>query len=475
MAIKDNREFIEILEKTGDVVRIKQEVDWDLEVGAIARRTCEMNGPAPFFDKLKDYPEGYRIFAMPLATYRRVAIALGLDPDTSPRAIQAEYRNRIQHPIKPVVVNDAPCKEKIIQGEDVNLFQFPVPMVHEGDGGRYIGTWHGVVVKDPDSDWTNWGMYRLMTIDRRYMSGLCAPYSHQWRIIKSKYMPGENVPFAVFIGADPLCSLVSSGPFGRRSEVDYAGALRKEPVELVKCETNDLLVPAHAEIILEGEIVPHARAEEGPFGEFTGYSSDPRSPKLLYKIHAITHRNNPILTMSCPGIPTCDSAIAQSLHLAVLFERLLTRHGIPYTGVWVPPQAETFIVVVGVKTIYPNIATLINNIIASAQTVTNQVIVVDEDVDVFNLDQVLHALSTKCHPVRGIRVSDQQVMVLTLEPYLSPEERRTGRDARVVFDCTWPLDWPRETSVPRRISFNEAYPEAVKSKVEQNWHDYGFE
>lgn len=476
MAFNDNRGFIEALEKSNDVVPIKQEVDWDLEVGAIARRACERMGPAPFFEKIKDYPEGYRIFANPLATYRRLAIAMGLDPDTSPRTIQEEYGNRIRQPIKPVVVKDAPCKENMMLEAEVDVHRLPIPMVHEGDGGRYIGTWHGVVVKDPDTDWTNWGMYRVMVLNRRYMSGLCAPYSHQWRIIQSKYVPkGQNVPFAIFIGADPLSSLVSSGAFGRRNEADFAGALRQTPVELVKCETNDLLVPAHAEIILEGEILLNIRAEEGPFGEFTGYSSDPRSPKMLYKVNAITYRNNPIVTVSCPGIPTCDSSIVESLGHAVLFERLLSRHGIPFTGVYIPPQTVGFLVIVGVKTVYPYIATLIGNIIASAQTVTNQVIVVDEDVDVFNLDQVLHALATKCHPIRGIRVSDQEVNIQTLAPYLSPEERSTRRDARVVFDCTWPLEWSRDTAVPRRISFNEAYPDAIKAKVEQSWRDYGFE
>jgi 4-hydroxy-3-polyprenylbenzoate decarboxylase len=313
-----------------------------------------------------------------------------------------------------------------------------------------------------------------MINSERYMSGLCPPYSHQWQIIRKHSLKSTRVPFAIFSGADPLSSFVCAGAYGRRSEADYAGALRKAPVELIKCETNDLFVPAHAEIILEGEILLDASAEEGPFGEFTGYSSDPRSPKLLYRVDGITHRNNPILTMSCPGIPTDDSAITQSLKHAELFERLLRKHGVPFTGVYVPPQAETFLAIVGVKTIYPNIATLIGNVIASAQTVTNQVIVVDEDVDVFNMDQVLHALFTKCHPIRGITASDKQVMILTLAPYLSPDERSKGLDARVVFDCTWPLEWPKETSVPRRVSFNEAYPDEIKSRVEQNWQNYGF-
>jgi 4-hydroxy-3-polyprenylbenzoate decarboxylase len=171
MAFKDNRQFIAALEATGDAVRIEQEVDWDLEAGAIVRRTCELGGPAPLFEKIKDYPPGYRIFGASLASLRRWVVALGLNPGTSLKDIQAEYQRRVDHPIKPVMVKDAPCKHNIILGDKVDVFRFPAPMIHEGDGGRYIGTWHMIVAKDLDSDWTNWAMHRLMVVNGRYPGG----------------------------------------------------------------------------------------------------------------------------------------------------------------------------------------------------------------------------------------------------------------------------------------------------------------
>ena len=201
MAFKDLREFIRTLEKTGDVVHIEQEVDWDQEAGAISRRVCEMSGPALMFDKVKDYPEGYRIFAGSLATYSRVAIALGLPPNTPVKDIFAEYERRNEHPIKPVIVKDGTCKENIMLGDDVDLYTFPAPMVHTGDGGRYIGTWDIVISKDPDSDWTNWGMYRFMVYNKRYLAGFPRLNSQMGLVLHQKFAAHNKLmPMALVVG-----------------------------------------------------------------------------------------------------------------------------------------------------------------------------------------------------------------------------------------------------------------------------------
>ncbi len=476
MAFKDNRDFIAALEESGDVVRIKQEVDWDLEAGAIIRHACEMRQPAPFFEKIKDYPEGYRIFGSPLATERRLAVALGLSPDMAYQQIRAEYERRLQNPVKPVVVKDAPCKENVILGDKVDLFQFPAPMVHEGDGGRYIGTWHGIICTDPTRDWTNWGMYRLMIFNPRYLTGICDAYTHQWAIFSRAYLPKkQNMPVAIAIGLDPICSMVSgSRAFGSRNEADYAGALRQEPVELVKCETNDLLVPAHAEIVLEGELLISERAAEGPFGEYTGYRSEPRADRYVYRINAITHRNDPILTMTCMGTPVTSDTQIRSMDHEILIKRLLRRHRIPVTDVHVPLESATLMAVVGVRPTYSNIANHIGNMFNASMLGAYKVIVVEDDVDVFNMAEVIHALASKCHPTRQIKLYDQVVDPSPLNPFLSPEERKWQTGARAVFDCTWPVEWPRETAVPPRMSFKEAYPEELKERVIQNWSNYGF-
>ncbi|MBW2016486.1 MAG: UbiD family decarboxylase, partial [Deltaproteobacteria bacterium] len=149
---KDNREFINLLKKYGDLVTVEQEVDWDLEMGAIVRRVCEKKLPSPYFKKIKDYP-GFEALGAPLATYRRLAIAMGLGSDASIPEIAEEYvRRTTAEPIPPVLIDrkDAPCKDNILMGEEADLFKLPAPMVHDGDGGRYLATWHFVVSKDPE-------------------------------------------------------------------------------------------------------------------------------------------------------------------------------------------------------------------------------------------------------------------------------------------------------------------------------------
>jgi len=476
MAFKDNRDFIEALSKTGDVVPIKQEIDWDLEVGAIVRKANERREAAPFFEKIKDYPDGFRIFGSPLATERRLAVSMGLSPDSTGllRNIQEEYERRVRSRIKPVVVSKASCKENVLVGDDVDLFLFPAPMIHEGDGGRYLGSWHMVITRDLDSDWVNWGMYRLMVYNRRILTSICESYSHL-HAIKAKYeYQKKPMPVAIAIGADPISSFAAATQLGiGRSEADFASALRQEPVELIKCETNDLFVPAHAEIVLEGELVQGTKIAEGPFGEYTGYRSNPRERQIAYKINAITYRNNPIVTMSCMGMPVDDSAIVVGLTTQSAIKRHLQRHGVPVTNVYVPPETGSYLVIVGVKPNYCNTASVIANTIFSTSRATFKVIIVDADVDVFDLNQVLHAFATKCHPVRGIRVSDREAST-QLTPYLSADEKKWRKGASVAFDCTWPFEWSKESEVPVRISFEEAYPEEVKQKVTQNWTTYGF-
>src|SRR3989304_3954302 len=271
MAFKDNREFIKALDKTKDVVHINQEIDWDLEAGAVVRRTNELRGPAALFENIKGFPQGYRIFGAPLATYRRLAISMGLPPETPVRALHEEYDRRMKKPIKPVIVKDGPCKENILLGDDVDLYRFPAPTIHDGDGGRYIGTWHLVINNDPDSDWSNWGLYRVVIHDKRHLTGLIVHDINQSGVIFfNKYVSkNKPMPVAIAIGPDPLCVAVAADPIAMNlSEVDYAGGLRQEPGEMGKCETSDLMVPAYSEIVIEGEMLPDVMVQEGPFGEY---------------------------------------------------------------------------------------------------------------------------------------------------------------------------------------------------------------
>lgn len=473
---KDNRTYIDALMKTGDCVVVNEEVDWDLEMGAIVRRICERKSPAAYFKKIKDYP-GFEALGAPMATYRRLAVALGLDPTAAIPEVQAEYLKRTStQPVKPVVVDkkNAPCKDIILQGDEANLLNLPAPMVHDGDGGRYISTWHFVVAKDLDTDFVNWGMYRQMLFDEKTMVGPVLPFSDMGKMFYNKYAPKNMpMPFATVISPDPLSAIASSAP-SPLPEAEFTGMLMGEPVELVKCETCDLYVPAHAEIIIEGVVIPGVTIEEAPFGEYTGYRTSPRDKRTVYRVKAITMRKNAIMAVSNMGVPTDEGQLLRSFSLALEMQRMLQDQGIPITGLYMLPESTHHLVVVGVKPIYANIATQIGQLVFGSKLGPwfHMVLVVDDKTDIYSKDEIIHALSTKCHPVTGIRVTEHGVGT-PLNPFVSPQERRFGTAPKVVFDCTFPLDWPA-ADLPIKVSFNNVYPKEIQQKVLSKWEQYGF-
>lgn len=481
MIARDLRQFIKTLDKTGDLLRIREEVHWDLEAGAISRRIYELQGPAVLFEKIKDYPEGQRLFNGATGTFRRVAIAMGLSPETAVKEIYAEFGRRMEQPVKPRIVKEGLCQEKVFLDKEVNLYDLPAPYLHEGDGGRYIGTWDIVVSQDPDSGWTNWGMYRFMVHNRQYLTGDARRGSDLGIVLHGKYVPqNKPMPVALVLGADPLSHIVATSSFGIGvDEADYAGALARSPVELVKCITIPLSVPARAEAVIEGEILPDKIAAEGPFGEYPGYRSRKVRSGMLCQVKAITYRSSPILTTICLGIPPDDSSIAASLAAGWAMKRRLLRHQLPVLDVYVPPAGVTHLIAVSVKS--PGgieVARKIRDVLTSRRADVNKIVVVDEDVNVFNFDEVLHALATKCHPLRGIEtreVEPGKANILT--PCYTAEERAAQKGGVALWDCTWPPDWYKheDTDIPIKNSFQIMYPEKLKKRALRCLKKYGYQ
>lgn len=476
MAIRDNREYFDLLEKAGELIRIKEEVDWDCEAGAISRKAMDLDAPMPLMENVKNYP-GKRLAANLFTNFRRAAVAFGMDPDAGMIKIFEEYDKRIHNPIKPVLVKDAPCQENMIEGDKVNLFDFPAPMVHDGDGGRYMSTWQFISAKDPDTDWLNWGMYRQMIHNERTLGGLCGPNTDMGRI-KAKYEArGQKMPFATVIGPDPASAFISSivVPAGH-SEVDYAGAIRQAPVEMVKCITSDITVPAHAEIIIEGEMLTDVEVDEGPFGEYSGYRSSPRMPRSVYRVKAITHRNNPVLTMANMSVPVDDCDICTAIGWRGEIKKLLEDQQYPITGVYCPPEGVIHLVVVGVKKPYNHIANQIGCCIFGSKfggVWMNQLIVCDDDVNIYDMKEVTHAMAAKLNPRTGIEIMDR-TPGHPLAPYLSLHDRTFYNGGKVIYDCTWPLDWDKEVEVPVKGSFTTVYPKDIQERVLANWRKYGY-
>ncbi len=475
MVWNDTREFIEVLRASGDLLVINEAVSWDLELGAISRLACERDAPAIWFTRIADYPEEHTVFVNPLATWRRVAIALGLAPEAAVKEIYREYERRESRLIPPVEVKTGPCKEVILRGDQVDLFGFPAPMLHEGDGGRYIGTWDLVVSHDPGTNWTNWGIYRFMLHGARTLTGFPRPTSHLGKVFQEHFVSkGEPMPVAIVIGADPLSHLAASATYRLGGdETALAGALRGAPVEVVRCETSELLVPATAEIVLEGEILPDRVALEGPYGEYPGYRTGEMGDGILCRITAITHRHRPILTVDATGYKD-DSAIITSMTGALAIKRRLERHGIPVADVYVPPEGAVHAAVVSVSHGGSEVTRQILEILTSRRALLSKIFVVETDVDPFDMGAVLHAFATKCHPGRGIHVVHYEGRANTLTPCYSQEERLAQRGASVAFDCTWPPEWSREWEVPVKATFDSIYPETLRQAILEKWGGYGF-
>ncbi len=471
---KGHREYLEALIAAGEVVKVEREVDWNVEAGAITRRAAELRERSPLFLKIKDYP-GCRIHGAPMASYRRMAVAMGLAPDTPTREILDEYFRRLQRAVKPILVKSGPCKENIVKGKDVNLLSLPAPVIHDGDGGRYLATWHVVVTKDREqTNWVNWGMYRCMVHNEQYMAILLVAGQDIGRMFVKYEAANEPMPIAVAIAPDP-CSVMAgtASPGPGANEADIAGSLAEEPIEVVKCETVDLEVPAHAEVVIEGHVLPGVRVDEGPFGEFTGYRTSPRAPRPVIKVSAITYRTNPIIPMTNPGMPLTEDDILFSVTWSGDVRTALAK--LPVVAVHVPPEAAGLLVVASVRKLYEGIAEHVANAIWGSKVgyAIPYIIVVDEDVDPYNWNEVIHAMFTKLHPVRGIHVR-QNTPGVPLFPYLNSYERKWGIGSKLLVDLTWPKDWDPYIDIPQKASFKDMYPAELQQKVLANWSSYGF-
>lgn len=474
MAFDDIREFISALENEGEVVRIKEEEDWNLEACAMIRRSNEAGLPSPFFESVKDYPAGFTLFGEALSNHRKLAIAMGMDPDSPVKDMIDKYIEGRQSPIKPEIVKDGPCKENILLGDDVDLWKFPVPMIHDGDGGRFIGVWHLTVSKDPNSDWVNWGVHRHMVHDKNSIGIQGGPHTHVMKHRQAWEDKGKPMEVAIVFGTEPITTMVAGSPIPHQvSEVDAAGGIRGEAIKLVKCETVDLMVPATAEIVLEGEIIPGDMKIEGPFGEFLGYMGGAREPRYVIRIKAITHRNNPILTTGSEGLPPSSTHVIHSVTKPGEFLQILRKQGLPVTAVSGLVEAATLLTVVAIKRGRARADDVAHAIWSSRMGVaTPWIIVVEDDVDPFDIRQVLHALFTKCHPKNGIVTLDRS-RAIALFPFLNKHEQKYLMGAKTYFDCTWPPDWEPE-DIPARCSFNSVYPEDIQKKALEIWAKYGY-
>jgi UbiD family decarboxylase len=425
------------------------------EIGEITEVLDHTAGsPCVLFDEIPGFASG-RVIVNCNGTMARQAVTLGLDPETVSHEALLRFWGETLHelrPVPPVEVDGGPICENVKRGDEVDVTTFPAPIWHPRAGGRYIGTASINIVRDPDTGWVNAGTYRNQVLGRDRVGVYISPGKHG-RLIRDRYFAaGERVPFVIVAGADPLLFMAacSEAPRYGMDELAWAGAVRGAPVEVIRGEVTGLPIPAAAEIALEGFLDPVARVEEGPYGEAYGYYSERVAAAPFLTVERVYHRDDPII-LGCPqGKPPHEDNRFGAYLRSSLIRQQLEGAGVPnVTGVWVPPEAgNRGLVVVAVKQGYPGHATQAAIVASQAGGVAylgRLVVVVDEDVDIFDMDDVWWAILTRCDPARDVQFEGRG-WAGPLDQAVEPELR--GLNSRLIIDATRPWEWRERFAEP---------------------------
>jgi 4-hydroxy-3-polyprenylbenzoate decarboxylase len=461
----DLREWIAECERFGELKRIKAEVDWNLELSHIAKLNEEKAGPALLFENVKGYSSP--VLTSSCTTTRRLSLTMKAPMESTLVDLMRTWVEKGQNKISPKWVSTGPCKENVMRGDDVDLFKFPVPKFYPRDGGRFFGTAHFVVSKDPDTGWVNLGTYRLQLLDKNRLGTQFIKGKHADIMLKKYQALKKPMPVAAVVGCDPLLFLMGAARLSAfESEYDLAGAIRGEPIEVVKCETNDLPVPAHAEIVVEGEVDADAFLPEGPFGEYTGYYSGVGTdPRNFIQVSCVTHRNNPIFVGTTVGRAVTDTHMTMALTYGASLWQQLAAMKIPgLKAVYCPPEGSgRMLAIISIKQMYPGHVDQVATAAISTEMGAyglKTVIVVDDDIDPWDIPRVLYAMSFRFQPNRSQVI--KRGRSTPLDPSLPINAREiTGR---LLIDATIPYEW-KDKPIPIELD-----PEVVQ-RVQARWSE----
>ena len=493
----DLRGWIEALRLEGELQEIEVEVDWDCELGTIARKTFgNGDGPALLFNSVKGYGPGddvwsRKVFTGGLSNYRRVAMALGLPKDAPVRDMVMATRHYLGQRVAPVEVGSGKVKENVVAGDDIDVYKVPVPRWHREDGGRYINTYQATVTMDPDTGQHNLGIYRGM-LGQRDTIPVLLWRAQNWGVHFQKWADrGMKMPVAHVYGFEPCLPFCASAPIPTGvSEYEVMGAIRGRPMELVKCETSDLMVPADCEMVIEGFIDPDPATfeMEGPFGEYTGYFGGDQGPKHVTKVTCVTYRDGSIHRGTLEGtLPKMlnENSITSSVQRAGVAWNVLERAGVPgITDVHCPPANNGTTLMIQMHQTYRGQAKQAAAAIwgsNSAHLRYKNVWVVDEDIDIHDYGALDWAFAYRVNAAEDDIVFFPATFGSLLDPSTrlpqrDPLKYGTGKWTRVLIDATVNLDFDAEVQYggdryPLSVRPNEEDMELVTSR----WKEYGFE
>lgn len=383
MSVHDLRSFLESVRAAGEILDIRRPVDPVRELGAVLR-ACERAGKAAYFHSVNDH--AVPVVGGLLSAPRRIALALDCDI----AAVGARMAAATEQPVPFAVhAGSAPCQEHVIR--DPDLSRWPIPTHSPLDAGAFI-TAGVVIARDPESGRHNLS-YNRMQIYGRDRAGISM---NIWRHIKAFFdriePQGKNLPFCVAIGPDPTVMMAGAFRYDG-DEYEVAGALRGAPIPVVRATTCDVMVPATAEIVLEGEVLAGVREMEGPMAEFTGHYSG-ADRKHVARITAITHRANPIFqTMNGGGYE--HVSVGNMITREPLLERFARHISRRVTAVHLPPYAAGFTAIIALEKPEPGEARNVALAAMAGHVNFKTVIVVDSDVDIFDPADVMWALATR--------------------------------------------------------------------------------
>lgn len=478
VAWRDLREWIALVEAAGGLKRVTTKVDPVEELAAItflAGRTAA--APALLFDNLADDRFGTRVLSNMLgASKERYALAVGLDPGLSTADMIAASRTIMARRIAPVHVDkrDAPVNEIILRGDEIDITAFPTPKFWPDDGGRYIGTGDITFTRDPASGRINVGVYRQMALGKARIAMYCSPGKHGRLDREAWWARGEPCEVVAAYGVDPVLFMVGAQTFAaNESELEVAGGLMGRPVELTTAEYVNLPIPANAEIVIEGLLHQGVNEEEGPLGEFTGYYGGVRSPQPVIEVKAMHCRRSPIMTAALMArYPSCEIGAYYAIMRSARILDDLERIGVPgVMAAYSHPAAASGwgMVIVSLKQQYAGHAAQVLALTAqcpAAAYYTKWIIAVDEDVDPTDFDQVMWALSTRCHPAEDLDIL-RNTWSTGLDPSQYPPAARPY-GSKVLINACKPhrhlKEFPKSTLLRR----------SVYDRVTARWSEYGF-
>jgi len=482
----DLREFLAHLEKIGELKRIKVPVDPKLEMTEICDRTLRAEGPALLFEN----PKGY---SMPVlgnlfGTAKRVALAMGQQDVASLREVgkllaflkepepPKGFRDLLDKvPLYKQALNLAPkeiskpvCQEVVLTGDQVDLDLLPIQTCWPDDVGPLM-TWPLVITRGPLKERQNLGIYRMQKIGKNRL--IMRWLSHRGGALDFKDFqeqhPGQPFPVVVALGADPATTLATVTPIpDTLSEYGFAGLLRGSKTEVAAAFTCNLQVPATAEIILEGVIHPGDIADEGPFGDHTGYYNEVEKFPV-FTVTTITHRHSPVYHSTYTGRPPDEPAIL-GVALNEVFVPIIQKQYPEIVDFYLPPEGCSYrVAIVSIRKQYPGHAKRVMMGVWSFLRqfmYTKFVIVVDADVNIRDWKDVIWAMTTRMDPVR-----DTISMENTPIDYLDFASPKSGLGSKMGFDATTKIGPETTREWGRPISMSAE----VKARVDALWKDLG--